>query len=84
MIYLLWLALNNLVVNIISIIFLNVFFNGMDLSTLIFLIQINFLSKSPLLAHILFDDAFEFDEEEDRVPNAFVKLFMEVMQEAAK
>ncbi|CAC5419944.1 CHS1 [Mytilus coruscus] len=34
-------------------------------------------------AHILFDDAFEFDDEEDRVPNSFVKLFMEVMQEAA-
>ncbi|XP_071156753.1 chitin synthase chs-2-like [Mytilus edulis] len=34
-------------------------------------------------AHILFDDAFEFDDDEDRVPNVFVKLFMEVMQEAA-
>lgn len=56
----------------------------MKLSTLTFLIQINFLSESSFLAHILFDDAFEFDDEEDRVPNAFVKLFMEVMQEAAK
>lgn len=64
--------------------FLNVFFKGMNLSTLTFLIQINFLSESSFLAHILFDDAFEFDNEEDRVPNAFVKLFMEVMQEAAK
>ena len=34
-------------------------------------------------AHILFDDAFEFDDDEERVPNNFVKLFMEVMQEAA-
>jgi hypothetical protein len=32
----------------------------------------------------LFDDAFEFDDDEERVPNNFVKLFMEVMQEAAK
>ena len=32
----------------------------------------------------MFDDAFEFDDDEDRVPNSFVTLFMEVMQEAAK
>ncbi|CAC5369431.1 CHS1 [Mytilus coruscus] len=35
-------------------------------------------------AHILFDDAYELDDnEEEMVPNKFVRLFTDVMQEAA-
>ncbi|XP_063422773.1 chitin synthase chs-2-like [Mytilus trossulus] len=35
-------------------------------------------------AHILFDDAYELDDnEEEMVPNKFVRLFIDVMQEAA-
>ncbi|XP_069120489.1 chitin synthase chs-2-like isoform X3 [Argopecten irradians] len=34
-------------------------------------------------SHILFDDAFEYDKEERRVPNKFVKQFVELLPDAA-
>ena len=36
-----------------------------------------------ILAHILFDDALEFNEDEERVPNSFVVTLCEVMDMAA-
>lgn len=35
-------------------------------------------------AHILFDDAFELNDDEKMVPNSFVKLFASLMNEAAR
>lgn len=35
-------------------------------------------------AHILFDDAFELNDDEKMVPNSFVKLFTSLMNEAAR
>ena len=37
----------------------------------------------PVTAHILFDDALEFNDEEERVPNSFVVMLCEVMDLAA-
>jgi hypothetical protein len=35
-------------------------------------------------AHILFDDAFEKDDDEESVPNSFVRLYASLMNEAAR
>lgn len=35
-------------------------------------------------AHILFDDAFELNDDDKMVPNSFVKLFASLMNEAAR
>lgn len=35
-------------------------------------------------AHILFDDAFELNDDEEMVPNSFVKLFASLINEAAR
>lgn len=37
-----------------------------------------------ILAHILFDDAFESDDNEDSTPNRFVLEFASLMNEAAR
>lgn len=39
---------------------------------------------SCLLAHVFFDDATELNEEEEYVPNPFVKQFLEVIDEAGR
>ena len=39
---------------------------------------------SCLLAHVFFDDATELNEDEEYVPNQFVKQFLEVIDEAGR
>ena len=35
-------------------------------------------------AHIMFDDSMEIDDNEEAIPNTFVRQFMEVIDKAAR
>ena len=45
--------------------------------------HLHYFSSCPA-AHIFFDDAMELNDDEEWVPNQFVKLMMSIIDEAAR
>lgn len=44
----------------------------------------NLYNNNLLVAHVLFDDATELNDDEEFVPNQFVRQFIEVIDEAGR
>ena len=76
------MSLNNSFIKLKGVFVIWVFNKIIELLEYYFSLLFSIISL-PVSAHILFDDALEFNDEEERVPNSFVVMVCEVMDLAA-